>query len=54
VDIDKLREKVRSIVSTGNRDTLSVKSIRSMLEEWLDTDLDDHKDAIRTIVMDEL
>jgi len=54
VDIDKLREKVRSIVSTGNRDTLSVKSIRSMLEEWLDTDLNDHKDAIRTIVMDEL
>jgi hypothetical protein len=54
VDIDKLREKVRSIVQTGNRDTLSVKSIRAMLEDWLDTDLGGHKDAIRTIVMDEL
>ena len=54
VDIDKLREKVRNIVKTGNRDTLSVKSVRAMLEDWLDTDLGDHKDAIRTIVMDEL
>lgn len=54
VDVDKLREKVRSIVKTGNRDTLSVKSVRAMLEEWLDTDLEKYRDAIRTIVMEEL
>jgi hypothetical protein len=52
VDIDKLKAKVKSIVENGNRQELTVKSIRVILEEWLDTDLTEHKDAIRSIVMD--
>ena len=52
VDIDKLKAKVKSIVEHGNRQELTVKSIRLILEEWLDTDLTEHKDAIRSIVMD--
>jgi hypothetical protein len=52
VDIDKLKAKVKSIVENGNRQELTVKSIRLILEEWLDTDLTEHKDAIRSIVMD--
>lgn len=52
VDIYKLKAKVKSIVENGNRQELTVKSIRLILEEWLDTDLTEHKDAIRSIVMD--
>lgn len=52
VDIDKLKAKVTNIVENGNRQELTVKSIRVILEEWLDTDLTEHKDAIRSIVMD--
>jgi hypothetical protein len=52
IDVDKLREKVKSVVETANREELTVKGVRKILEEWLDADLTEHKDAIRSIVMD--
>lgn len=52
VDIDKVREKVKTIVDNANREELTVKGVRKMLEDWLDTDLSDHKDAVRSIVME--
>ncbi|KAL7543293.1 hypothetical protein ACHAXR_013158 [Thalassiosira sp. AJA248-18] len=52
VDIEKVREKVKTIVKNANREELTVKGVRKMLEEWLDTDLTDHKDAVRSIVME--
>ena len=52
VDIDKLKEKVKSIVENSNREELTVKDIRATLEDWLDADLTEHKDAIRWIIME--
>ncbi|KAL3800111.1 hypothetical protein ACHAW5_002792 [Stephanodiscus triporus] len=52
IDVDKLREKVKSVVETSNREELTVKGVRKILEDWLDADLTEHKDAIRSIVMD--
>ena len=52
VDMEKVRAKVKSIVEGNDASQLTVKSVRKMLEDWLDTDLSDHKDAVRTIVMD--
>lgn len=52
VDIVKLREKVKSLVENANREEVTVKGIRTTLEDWLDTDLSKHKDAIRSIVME--
>ena len=52
VDIDKLRAKVKSLVENANREEVTVKGIRLDLENWLDTDLSKHKDAIRLIVME--
>lgn len=52
VSIEKVREKVKSIVENANREELTVKGVRKMLEEWLDEDLSEHKDAIRSLVME--
>jgi len=52
IELDKLREKVKSIVENADRKELTVKMVRKMLEDWLDTDLTDHKDAIRSLVME--
>jgi len=52
VDIDKVKAKVESIVENADKSELTVKGVRKMLEDWLDTDLTDHKDAIRSIVME--
>eukprot|EP00579_Thalassiosira_antarctica_P032147 CAMPEP_0201992906 /NCGR_PEP_ID=MMETSP0905-20130828/1300_1 /ASSEMBLY_ACC=CAM_ASM_000554 /TAXON_ID=420261 /ORGANISM="Thalassiosira antarctica, Strain CCMP982" /LENGTH=456 /DNA_ID=CAMNT_0048547659 /DNA_START=102 /DNA_END=1472 /DNA_ORIENTATION=+ len=52
VDIEKVRAKVKSIVENADRAELTVKGVRKMLEDWLDTDLTDHKDAVRSIVME--
>jgi len=52
VDIEKVRTKVKGIVENANREELTVKGVRKLLEDWLDTDLSDHKDAIRSIVME--
>ena len=53
MDIEKLRAKVRSIVENANNEELTVDEIRTVLEDWLETDLD-HKDAIRSLVMEVL
>ena len=50
--IEQVREKVKSIVNNANRQELTVKGVRKILEDWLDTDLSDHKDAIRSLVME--
>jgi len=52
VSIDKVRAKVKFIVENADKAELTVKGVRKMLEDWLDTDLVDHKDAIRSIVME--
>ena len=52
VDFDKLREKVKSVVENSNKEEVTVKGVRKVLEDWLDTDLTEHKDAIRSLVMD--
>eukprot|EP00571_Detonula_confervacea_P016665 CAMPEP_0172310420 /NCGR_PEP_ID=MMETSP1058-20130122/11474_1 /TAXON_ID=83371 /ORGANISM="Detonula confervacea, Strain CCMP 353" /LENGTH=377 /DNA_ID=CAMNT_0013023223 /DNA_START=139 /DNA_END=1272 /DNA_ORIENTATION=- len=52
VDIEKVRTKVKTIVENANREELTVKGVRKMLEDWLDTDLSEHKDAVRSIVME--
>ena len=50
--IEQVREKVKSIVENANRQELTVKGVRKLLEEWLDTDLANNKDAIRALVME--
>ena len=50
--IEKVREKVKSIVENADRDQLTVKGVRKLLEDWLDADLTAHKDAIRALVME--
>jgi hypothetical protein len=50
--IEKVREKVKSIVENANREELTVKGVRKILEEWLDTDLSEYKDAVRSLVME--
>jgi len=52
IELDKLREKVKSIVENADRKELTVKMVRKMLEDWLDTDLTEHKDSIRSLVME--
>ena len=52
VDIEKIREKVKIIVESADKDKLTVKGLRKMLENWLDMDLSEHKDTIRTIIME--
>jgi len=50
--IEKVREKVKSIVENANREELTVKGVRKILEDWLDADLSDFKDAVRSLVME--
>ena len=52
VDIEKVRAKVKIIVENAEKADLTVKGVRKLLEDWLDTDLTDHKDVIRSLVMD--
>lgn len=49
---DKIREKVGQIVSNADKDTLTVKGVRKLMEDWLDTDLSQHKDYIRSLTME--
>jgi len=50
--IKQVRAKVKDMVEKGDKNELSVKSVRLSLEEWLDCSLIDSKDIIRSIVMD--
>lgn len=52
VGIEKVRAKVKIIVENAEKADLTVKGVRKLLEDWLDTDLTDHKDVIRSLVMD--
>jgi len=49
---EKMRAKVGQIVSKADKDTLTVKGVRKLMEEWLDTDLSQHKDYIRALTME--
>ena len=51
VDIEKVKKKVKSIVKSSNTE-LTVKGIRKQLEEWLNCDLSNDRDAVRKIVME--
>mmetsp|Transcript_37554 Transcript_37554/g.112593 ORF Transcript_37554/g.112593 Transcript_37554/m.112593 type:complete len:287 (-) Transcript_37554:329-1189(-) len=50
--VDQVRTKVKSIVQGADQQELTVKGVRKMLEDWLDCDLKEHKDAIRSLVME--
>merc|ERR1712194_840728 len=52
VTLDKVREKVQKMIETGDKETLTVKSVRTHLEEWLDMDLTEHKDTVRSLTME--
>jgi hypothetical protein len=52
VSTDKIRARIEGIVANADRESVTVKDVRKKLEEWLDTDLSAHKDAIRALVMD--
>ena len=53
--VEQLRAKIKSIVDSGDKQKMTVKSIRKELEEWLDVDdLSEHKDGIRMLVMEAL
>ncbi|KAL9181682.1 LOW QUALITY PROTEIN: hypothetical protein ACHAXT_012025 [Thalassiosira profunda] len=52
VDSETVREKVKSIVESADKEELTVKGVRKLLEDWLDRDLSDHRDAIRFFVME--
>ena len=49
---EKMRAKVGQIVSKADKDTLTVKGVRKLMEDWLDTDLSQHKDYIRALTME--
>jgi hypothetical protein len=51
-NLAQVREKVKSIVENANREELTVKGVRKLLEDWLDTDLSEYKDAVRSLVME--
>merc|ERR1712238_279832 len=52
VTLEKVRNKVQRIVEKSDKETLTVKSVRTTLEEWLDMDLAEHKDTIRSLTME--
>ena len=52
VNTDKLRVKVRSIVENADLEELTANDVRKTLEVWLDVDLSDRKDAIRSLIME--
>jgi len=52
VTLDKVRDKVQRIIEGGDKETLTVKSVRTALEEWLDMDLTKHKDTVRSLTME--
>ncbi|KAL7550114.1 hypothetical protein ACHAWF_013348, partial [Thalassiosira exigua] len=52
VSLEKLTEKIKSIVENADREELTVKGVRKILEDWLDMDLAKHKDVVRSIVME--
>lgn len=51
VELEKVNEKIKDIVASADRETLTVRGVRKILEEWLDTDLEPYKDVIRSLVM---
>ena len=52
VSTDKIRAKIKSIVANADKDSVTVKDVRKKLEDWLDMDLVEYKNSIRTLVMD--
>uniref|UniRef100_A0A7S1U0K3 DEK-C domain-containing protein n=1 Tax=Phaeomonas parva TaxID=124430 RepID=A0A7S1U0K3_9STRA len=52
--IEQVRARVTAIVNSSDADEVTVKQVRAKLEDWLDADLQGHKDAIRELVMDAL
>ena len=52
VSTDKIRAKIKSIVANADKDSVTVKDVRKKLEDWLDMDLVEYKNGIRTLVMD--
>lgn len=52
--IEQVRTKVKSIVEKADKNEVTVKAVRKELEEWLDADLTDHKDAVRALAMEAL
>ena len=52
VSTDKVRAKIKSIVANADKDSVTVKDVRKKLEDWLDMDLVEYKNSIRTLVMD--
>lgn len=51
---EAVERKIASIVASGDINTITVKNVRTELEEWLDEDLSAHRDGIRQLVMDAL
>lgn len=52
VSTDKIRAKIKSIVANADKESVTVKDVRKKLEDWLDMDLVEYKNSIRTLVMD--
>ena len=52
VSTDKIRAKIKSIVASADKESVTVKDVRKKLEDWLDMDLVEYKNSIRTLVMD--
>mmetsp|Transcript_2220 Transcript_2220/g.9610 ORF Transcript_2220/g.9610 Transcript_2220/m.9610 type:complete len:293 (-) Transcript_2220:2314-3192(-) len=52
--IEQIRARVTHIVANGDPSAITVKEVRSQLEDWLDADLSNHKDAVRELVMEAL
>ena len=50
--IEQVRTKVKSIVEKADQESVTVKTVRKELEDWLDADLTEHKDAVRALVME--
>lgn len=51
VELEKINDKIKEIVANADKETLTVRGVRKILEEWLDTDLEQYKDAVRALVM---
>ena len=52
VSTDKIKAKIESIVANADKDSFTVKDVREELEDWLDMNLAEYKESIRTLVMD--
>ena len=50
--IEQVRGKVKSIIEKADKTEVTVKMVRKKLEDWLDADLTDHKDAVRALALE--